>query len=83
MLPLTSTYGSWLTRRRAVMRDLREREPLLLERLLLVFGDEHKAMSWMSRPSVALGCSPWALLNAEGSTGIMDELVRIEYGDLS
>lgn len=54
------------------------------ERAEAVFEDKDKAARWMATPSRILGARPLDLLGSDaGANDVMDELVRIEYGDFA
>lgn len=68
--------------RDSIAQELRAHESALFEQLLSTFRDERKALEWFATPSVALGChSPLELLASGDRQELIDELVRIEFGD--
>jgi uncharacterized protein (DUF2384 family) len=63
----------------------------VMERLALfekgteVFGSQEQFLCWMDKPSYGLGAQIPAelILKSGGIELILDELIRIEYGDLA
>ena len=70
---------------RSENEDRTTRAARITAEAIRVFGDADRAKLWMSRKNALLGnASPLELVeSAVGAERVSDELIRIEYGELS
>lgn len=63
---------------------LNARRAQLVEDAIRIFGNEKRALLWLNSHSVMLRQAPLDLISTEdGFQAVQDELVRIDYGDLT